>query len=498
MDQSSKVGSGKIWLLIMLFATSLLVNLYFYYDSHLSLKNASWKPPGWRLTWTVKAARDAERVAAMNCSGHGRAFLDGKVLLNRAHLELPGCECNTCYTGDECSTLIPDCPADAVSGDALFLENYWKDHKENTAVLVSGWHRMSYVFTPPSNFTSQELVKTIKRLHEIVGNAVAHDKYVIFGNGVTNLLNGFVISLSPNVTSNPSDPIKKVVAQVPYYPVFKKQTNFFNFKGYEWAGNASDHVKTTTPEDFIEFVTSPNNPDGKLMSQVIPGSKTIHDLVYYWPHFHAIQSKPYDEDIMLFAMSKFSGHAGSRFGWALIRDYALYEKMLTYMTSNTEGTPRETQLRTLYILNEINRQAKTDRDINLYGYRTLRKRWFALYLLVASSKRFTLQETKTEYCHYFKDIRLPSPSYGWIKCEWEEDVNCPEVLKNGKILTQGGELFEAGTRYARLSLIKTDDDFNQLMHYLSILVHAKRSPRYNNILEKPSVGESGSAGRPFI
>lgn len=67
--------------------------------------------------------------------------------------------------------------------------------------------------------------------------------------------------------------------------------------------------------DVIEFVTSPNNPDGHLKKAVLQGPtvRAIYDHAYYWPHFTAITS-PADEDVMLFTISKLTGHAGSRFG----------------------------------------------------------------------------------------------------------------------------------------------------------------------------------------
>lgn len=68
--------------------------------------------------------------------------------------------------------------------------------------------------------------------------------------------------------------------------------------------------------NLIELVTSPNNPDGQLKKSVLhgPNVKAIYDRVYYWPHFTAIDSAPADEEVMLFSLSKLTGHAGSRFG----------------------------------------------------------------------------------------------------------------------------------------------------------------------------------------
>ena len=66
---------------------------------------------------------------------------------------------------------------------------------------------------------------------------------------------------------------------------------------------------------MIEFVTAPNNPDGRLNKAVLqgPNVKTIYDRAYYWPHFTPIPA-PADEDLMIFTLSKLTGHAGSRFG----------------------------------------------------------------------------------------------------------------------------------------------------------------------------------------
>ena len=98
--------------------------------------------------------------------------------------------------------------------------------------------------------------------------------------------------------------------------VYRTQTQFFNSRDFSYEGETSSWKnKTDKNSIFIEFVTSPNNPDGKLTKEVLegPNVKSIYDRAYYWPHFTAIPS-PADDDLMIFTISKLTGHAGSRFG----------------------------------------------------------------------------------------------------------------------------------------------------------------------------------------
>ncbi|KAG8055628.1 hypothetical protein GUJ93_ZPchr0001g31807 [Zizania palustris] len=65
---------------------------------------------GGGLGWALKAAREAEAVAAVDCSGHGSVFLDGIVVGVDGR---PGCECNQCFAGPDCSVRTPNCTVDA-------------------------------------------------------------------------------------------------------------------------------------------------------------------------------------------------------------------------------------------------------------------------------------------------------------------------------------------------------------------------------------------------
>ncbi|THG17796.1 hypothetical protein TEA_017707 [Camellia sinensis var. sinensis] len=293
---------------------------------------------------------------------------------------------------------------------------------------------------------SEELEKHIRKLHERVGNAVTEGRFIVFGAGSTQLLNVAVHALS-----NSSSPAG-VVATIPFYPVpYRSQTNFFRSMDYKFVGDTSMWKNTSDVNmNMIEFVTSPNNPDGQLKKAVLRGSsvKTIHDYAYYWPHFTAIPA-PADEDLMLFTLSKLTGHAGSRFGWALIKDEEVYERMLKYTDQISFGVSHDTQLIALQQLKAIF-QGNNGSDIFEFGFTTMRKRWEILSKALSESNRFSIQKIEPQFCTFYQQLRGPSPAYAWLKCERDEEEDCYEVLRENGIISRRGSVYGAERRYIRL------------------------------------------------
>lgn len=452
-------GTRIMWLwgvsIILMISISLNIFVVAYdFESVEELKKLQ------KLSWSEEAAAEAEGVASIDCSGHGIAYLDGLIVDDK-----PVCECNSCYGGTDCSLFLSDCVADADSGDPTFLEPFWMKNAARSAVVIAGWHRLSYSF-PDKSYISPQLENHIRKLHSIAKNAVAEDKYIVYGTGSTQLLSAAVFALSINLSSP-----AQVVAEPPYYPAYRTQTNYFETARFEF--NATILMKNISDiddgDEVIEFVTSPNNPDGKLKKAVLegPNVKTIYDHAYYWPHFSAIPA-PADEDLMIFTLSKLTGHAGSRFGWALVRDKSVYENMVNYISLAELGTSRETQLRSLQLLKTILHGNGT--QIFYFAYNTMRQRWLKLTQIFSSSNRFQIQEIPDQFCNFFNQIRGPSPAYAWLKCVREEDSNCTAVLDAAKILGRQGRLFDSDARYVRLSLIKRNDDFDLLLSRLSNLV----------------------------
>lgn len=94
---------------------------------------------------------------------------------------------------------------------------------------------------------------------------------------------------------------------------FQSVTEFLKSGLYKWAGDAFTY---DSDAPYIEVVTSPNNPDGYFREAVVnrPGGTLVRDLAYYWPQYTPITA-PADDDLMLFTVSKSTGHAGTRIGY---------------------------------------------------------------------------------------------------------------------------------------------------------------------------------------
>ncbi|CAJ2666275.1 unnamed protein product [Trifolium pratense] len=424
--------------------------------------------------WTQNAVEEAEAVSSISCSGHGRAFLDGLIVHGKAI-----CECNTCYGGTNCSKLLPHCMVDADSGDPIFLEPYWIKNAARSAVLISGWHRMSYEFSDGS-LISKVLKEHIRNVHAHVGNAQTDGKYIIFGVGATHLLNAAVHSLSSYGSSTPT----KVVASKPYYPVYKEQIEFFKSDNYKFIGDTTMWKNDGSNVTYIELVTSPNNPDGQLKKAILQDQrqnvKTIHDLAYYWPHYTPIL-QPADEDLMIFTLSKFTGHGGSRFGWAIIKDEDVYKRMLTYIDMSTYGVSRETQLRVLKLLKVVLSGNENKNAIYEFGYNTMKNRWIRLTNVLSQSTYFSIQDLNPQYCSFSHQLRKPSPAFAWLKCDNVlGNIDCYDVLKTFNITGRAGSLF-GGTdlnRYVRLSLVRSEDDFDLLLTKIKKLVDVESKGKF--------------------
>ncbi|KAK4715913.1 hypothetical protein R3W88_014251 [Solanum pinnatisectum] len=343
-------------------------------------------------------------------------------------------------------------------GDPTMYESYWRKMGNKCDITFNGDDSLSYFANGKSLcwFLESKLEEQIKRLHNVVGNAIVDDYYIVVGTGSSQLMQAALYALSP---ADQLEPIS-VVSATPFYSSYPEVTDFVKSGLHKWAGDARTFEKNGL---YIEFVTSPNNPDGVIREPVVNGNqgKLIYDLAYYWPQYTAITS-PANHDVMLFTISKCTGHAGSRIGWALVKDKEVARKMTKFMEISTIGVSKEAQLRAAKILEVVSDSCLDPKMENFFEYSQslMTDRWKRLRQVVMANDFFVLQKYPLKYCLFTKDFCESHPAFAWLICKGREEEDCQKLLQEHKIHTRSGRRFGSDLRNVRISMLSRDEDFN--------------------------------------
>ncbi|KAI5562736.1 hypothetical protein BDE02_15G070300 [Populus trichocarpa] len=366
-------------------------------------------------------------------------------------------------------------------GDPTMYERYWQQTGDKSTILIPGWQSMSYFSDAGSLcwFLEPEFAKEIFRLHKVVGNAVTEDRYIVVGTGSTQLYQAVLYALSPLDAAEPLS----VVSAAPYYSSYPLITDCLKSGLYKWAGDAQSFNKEGP---YIELVTSPNNPDGYVRQSVVnkSGGILVHDLAYYWPQYSPIAAAA-DHDIMLFTVSKSTGHAGMRIGWALVKDEEVAKKMVKYVELNTIGVSKDSQLRAAKVLQVVTDGCKypPSKEGSLFDFAAhlMEERWKLLRAAVRQSGLFTLPEFPPGSCRFLNISFAPRPAFAWLKCEAPIE-DCEAFLRSNNILTRSGIHFGVGPQYVRISMLDRDENYDEFVERLST-IHLRQSMHVDEMAE---------------
>jgi len=171
--------------------------------------------------------------------------------------------------------------------------------------------------------------------------------------------------------------------------VYAQAPHFSRFPDMARKERLSFH-SLNVPEDGVtsgmEIITSPNNPDGKRTKNYThcPG---LYDLCYNWTQYGNVVKA--DEDIMVFSLSKATGHAGSRIGWGIFADKQVAQEVQEFIEIDSCGVSSDAQTKALsMILNQLSRP-KSKRCF-YFGRYELKYRWAKLKQAAALHDTFTL------------------------------------------------------------------------------------------------------------
>lgn len=433
--------------------------------------------------WTLPSVFSAKQAYKEKCSGRGDIWVD-----TVSNVGAKVCECHPCFTGTDCSQTIKNCVIDAKRGDALLFEHYWKVNRATSSVLIPGHYRIGYGENSVDDISAtQNLERLIQTLHEKVGNANLSDKHIVIGAGSTQLIAASLFAFGHTHSEGASGVPLVVTAEAPFSQVFKESTTFYDSRFFGWGGLETGWLVRKAPKT-LEFVTSPSNPDGHMRKANLTGEHAfaIYDHTYYWPHYTPITGAA-DNEVMIFSLSKLTGHAGSRIGWAIVKDRKIADSMNKAIQTMTLGVARESQLRTAQILSSIvegiaqNRGAVLSKPSSLntispeqfaedgllfpHVATLMTARWERLQSVFNGNPRFTLQDRTASHCTFFNATRTATPAYAWVKCNG--DADCFKVFKGFGVEGHSGTIYSAGKDYVRLSLLMRQSTFDLLLKQLA-------------------------------
>lgn len=390
---------------------------------------------------TVDTSRDA-------CNGNGIQYLFEAT-----------CDCFPCFAGPTCADAVPlrDCNISADSGTPLIFEDYWVMHPE-PEIRVRASDHIGYV-----KRQSVMLEDLIRKLHAMAGNAITEGRRIVIGHGSSQLLHAALFAMSDRDAPEPV----VVYSEAPYYNAYRIIAQYYNSTLFRW------HDGPGPPADaarVVEFVTSPNNPDGRLRNRTVAASGAVFDHAYLWPHFTPVSGPVLygDRDIALFTLSKLTGHAGSRIGWAVVKDEALAERLARHVEVD-HWIVVENQLRAIAVLQYV---LGTQGDIFSYSYREMARRWDVLQRLFSTSDRFAIQELEpAAYDTWFQRQRGPSPAYLWLTCTHaQRDPDCWGTLASVGVIGRPGGVYGGTASQVRIELLMRAETFDKMMVKLQDLV----------------------------
>lgn len=276
------------------------------------------------------------------------------------------------------------------------------------------------------------LKDAIRSVHAAFGNAMTEGAHIVIGGGATQLIPATVYALRQKGFDSVSAPI-------PYFPGFRNSAQLL---GLKWAASGSG-------EHVIEFITYPNNPDGRFCQPAFEQSYKVYDLSYYWPHY--TPTKSFSADVLIFSLAKVTGHAACRIGWAIVRDKDVAAQMHRYVLLNSMGISLESQTVASQILSAT--AADPAGSCIAFAKRKLEERQARLKNVLG---RHSEWELLSEW-----------GLYAWIKSKKRGENTSDLFLKRYGVLGRPGSVFGVTDEYFRLSMGASDSIFDSLLERLA-------------------------------
>lgn len=288
----------------------------------------------------------------------------------------------------------------------------------------------------------QKLRNDILALHNDANNVREPETFhLLIGSGGVQLINAAAYAVHKYLNQT----ITSYCASVPHYSHFRLIAKHFD--GMQWL---------QTP-DCVEWITYPNNPDGKRVPPTfqLDPQKQIYDTVYYWPSFTR-DIQPISHNIMIFSLSKLSGHSSTRLGWAFVKDLQIAKHMETYIWLQTTHASLESLIASHAILSTI-RMTKNEYYDHVYSQLT--QRWDRIDQMIT--------QYGTDVVENLSERGGPCL---WIRC-LRPYFACHSQLEKVGIVSEKGTVFGSTLDYTRMCISMDQYVFDKLIkRFYTLLV----------------------------
>lgn len=236
---------------------------------------------------------------------------------------------------------------DLTYGNPEFLFPYWMDQDLPDAV---NYYPSKYM----GEVQNEDLERVIRIAHKTMGNVLDVDQYeIVVGNGASQLISATVYETFGTLTSAPA-------------PYFQRFPVLAQIGGDFWSERTQKMI-----------LTAPNNPTGSfdLYDEHLGKSGIdIVDACYNWPQYCDVRKL--DDEILIFSLSKATGHAGTRLGWALFKNKELASQVKRSVEMTTMGVSHMAQDVGRFVLHrEVSRFAQGKDNVFSAGRQVLNERW---------------------------------------------------------------------------------------------------------------------------
>ena len=173
-------------------------------------------------------------------------------------------------------------------------------------------------------------------------------------------------------------------------------------------------------------------------------SLEIFDYVYNWPSFrnfsHAVDKKSSSRkpQIIIFSLSKLTGYAASRVGWAFVADRNVAQAMDSYIFVNGQGAGVEAQYRAIRILQNL---LKSDGSFFQFVRERLTKRWNRLRSVLDNQNMVSIDGVSNQL-------------FAWLRCSDQlTSAACKDAFAREGLRVSNGDEFGSSSNESHVRIV---------------------------------------------